>query len=178
LQESYFSFSKGCTYRRAPLLLFICAAMASIARADEDAFSVLYRFQPPNPTAGASPLGSQPDSRPVLVSDHALYGMTLDGGINSTAVIYRFDLQSHQYAVPPTFSALDSNGGNSDGAYPGVALTRSPCDVFYGMATSGGQSGNGTIFKITKSGEFNVLHTFSALDANAHNEDGRIHYAP
>ena len=40
------------------------------------------------------------------------------------------------------------------------------------MAYLGGPNGNGTIFKITTSGEFTVLHAFSALDANGHNEDG------
>src|SRR6202049_5046276 len=154
------------------LILLISATMTTGARADADDFSSLYRFQPPDPNTGASPLGSQPDSRPVLGSDHAVYGMTLDGGSNGTGVIYRFDLQSHQYALLHTFSVLDSNGDNSDGAFPGVALTRGHGHVFYGMATSGGQNGNGTIFKITNSGEFSVLHTFSALDANAHNEDG------
>jgi uncharacterized repeat protein (TIGR03803 family) len=159
---------------RALLMLFVSVTMAIGARGDEVEFSVLYKFQPSDPNTGASPLGSQPDSRPVPGSDHALYGMTLDGGINGTGVIYRFDLQSNQYTVLHTFSALDSNGDNSDGAFPGVALTRGPGDVFYGMATSGGQNGNGTIFKITKSGEFTVLHTFTALDANAHNEDGAV----
>ena len=53
-----------------------------------------------------------------------------------------------------------------------MRLTRGPDDVFYGMASFGGQNGNGTIFKINASGEFTVLHTFSALDVNAHNEDG------
>ena len=159
------------SYRRALLMLLISATMAIGVHADEDDFSTLYRFQSPDPNTGASPLGSQPDSRPVLGPDDAVYGMTSDGGSNGTGVIYRFDLQSHQYTLLHTFSALDSNGDNSDGAYPGVALTRGPGDVFYGMATSGGQNGNGTIFKITN-GEFTVLHTFSALDANAHNEDG------
>ena len=92
--------------------------------------------------------------------------------MNGNGVIYRFDLKSHQYTVLHTFSALDANGNNEDGATPGVALTRGPDDVFYGMASYGGTNGNGTIFKITPSGEFTVLHTFSALDANAHNEDG------
>jgi uncharacterized repeat protein (TIGR03803 family) len=44
--------------------------------------------------------------------------------------------------------------------------------VFYGTATFGGQNGNGTIFKATRSGAFAVLHTFSGLDENSHNEDG------
>jgi uncharacterized repeat protein (TIGR03803 family) len=164
--------SKWFIYCCVLFVLLMSVARATIARADEQEFSVLYRFQPPNPTTGASPLGSQPDSRPVLGSDHAVYGMTLEGGNNGTGVIYRFDLQSHQYSVLHTFSALDSNGDNTDGAYPGVALTRGPGRVFYGMAQSGGQNGNGTIFKITNSGEFTVLHTFSAVDANGNNKDG------
>lgn len=160
------------TYCSVLLMLLIFANITTVVHAEEDEFSVLYKFQPAYPNTNASPLGSQPDSRPVLGSDDAVYGMTLDGGNNGTGVIYRFDLESHQYKVLHTFSALDSNGNNSDGAYPGVALTRGPGDVFYGMAQFGGQNGNGTIFKITQSGEFSVRHTFSALDASAHNEDG------
>jgi uncharacterized repeat protein (TIGR03803 family) len=40
------------------------------------------------------------------------------------------------------------------------------------MASSGGANGSGTIFSITASGKFTVLHTFSALNANGNNEDG------
>lgn len=94
------------------------------------------------------------------------------GGNNANGVVYRFDLQSHQYTLLYTFSATDANGYNSDGAIPGVALTRGPGNNFYGTAQFGGQNGNGTIFKITKSGEFTLLHTFSALDSNGNNEDG------
>jgi uncharacterized repeat protein (TIGR03803 family) len=98
--------------------------------------------------------------------------MTYDGGVNGNGVIYSFNLDSGKYKVLHTFSALDANGNNYDGATPGVSLTRGPDDVFYGVASYGGKNGNGTIFKITASGEFTVLHAFSALDANAHNADG------
>jgi uncharacterized repeat protein (TIGR03803 family) len=40
------------------------------------------------------------------------------------------------------------------------------------MAFLGGANGKGTIFKVTTSGEFTVLHAFSGLDANGHNQDG------
>ena len=158
-------------YCRSLLLLIMCTMFIGAGR-DRIGFSVLYKFEAAAPNSFTSALGSQPDSRPVLGSGNAVYGMTSAGGSNGTGVIYRFSLQSNQYSLLHTFGALDSNGDNSDGAFPGVALTRGPGDVFYGMATSGGQNGNGTIFKITKSGEFTVLHTFSALGANGNNEDG------
>jgi len=156
----------------ALVALLLAATMASSALADGTKFSVLYTFEVANATTGASQLGSQPDTRPVLGPDHSLYGMTYTGGVNGNGVIYRFELRSHKYSVLHTFGALDATGANDDGANPGVALTRGPDDVFYGMASFGGTNGNGTIFKITASGKFTVLHTFSALDSKAHNEDG------
>jgi uncharacterized repeat protein (TIGR03803 family) len=152
--------------------LLLAAITASSALADSAKFSVLYTFEVANPTTGASQLGSQPDTRPALGPNHSVYGMTYIGGVNGNGVIYRFDLRSHQYTVLHTFGALDTHGANEDGANPGVALTRGPDDVFYGMASFGGTYGNGTIFKITPSGKFTVLHAFSALDSNLHNEDG------
>ena len=152
--------------------LLLATVTMSCAFASDVNFSVLYAFEAPDPTTLASPLGSQPDTLPVLGRDGAVYGMAYDGGSYGNGVIYRFDLESQRYTVLHTFSALDSNGNNEDGANPGVALTRGPDDVFYGMASNGGKNGNGTIFSISATGEFTVLHTFSALDANGHNQDG------
>jgi uncharacterized repeat protein (TIGR03803 family) len=117
-------------------------------------------------------LGSQPDTTPALGPDGAIYGMTTDGGKYGNGVIYRFDPYFNQYTVLHTFSAMDANGDNADGASPGNGLTAGPNGVFYGMAIDGGANGNGTIFSITAWGEFTVLHTFSALDKNGHNQDG------
>jgi uncharacterized repeat protein (TIGR03803 family) len=158
--------------RGALVALLLAVTTGGTSLADGAKFSVLYTFEVANPNTGASQLGSQPDTRPVLGPNHSVYGMTYTGGINGNGVIYRFDLQSRRYTVLHTFSALDASGANEDGANPGVALTRGPDDVFYGMASFGGTSGNGTIFKISASGDFTVLHAFSAVDANYHNEDG------
>jgi uncharacterized repeat protein (TIGR03803 family) len=157
---------------RAVLLLPMAAMTMGSALADHSQFSTLYSFDPAAPVTFTSPLGSQPDSRPALGWDGAIYGMTVLGGQFGNGVIYRFDRQSHQYTLLHTFSALDANGDNEDGAIPGVALTAGPGGVFYGMATLGGSNGSGTVFKITSSGAFTLLHTFSALDANGHNQDG------
>jgi uncharacterized repeat protein (TIGR03803 family) len=152
--------------------LLMATATVSIAAAQEATFSTLYLFDPLDPIAYTSPLGSQPDSRPVLGPGNTVYGMSYDGGTNGNGVIYRFDLKTQAYSVLHTFSATDANGYNEDGAFPGVALTRGPDNEFYGMASFGGTNGTGTVFRISTSGEFTVLHTFSALDANRHNWDG------
>jgi uncharacterized repeat protein (TIGR03803 family) len=164
--------SRWLNCRGVLVTLLMVGTTASSALAADEKFSTLYTFEAPAPVTLTSPRGSQPDTQPVLGPGNTVYGMTSDGGQNGTGVIYRFNLWSHHYTVLHTFSALDANGDNEDGATPGNALTRGPDDVSYGMASFGGQNGSGTIFKITGSGKFNVLHTFSALDANGHNEDG------
>jgi uncharacterized repeat protein (TIGR03803 family) len=147
-------------------------AHAVSARADDVKFTTLYKFEAPAATTVTSALGSQPDTLPVVGPDGAIYGMTSVGGQYGNGVIYRFDRGQHQYKVLHTFSALNANGENADGATPGMALTRGPGDVIYGMASFGGQNGSGKIFKITTSGEFTVLYTFSALSATGLNQDG------
>jgi uncharacterized repeat protein (TIGR03803 family) len=154
------------------MALLIATTTVSTALADGQEFSTLYSFEAPAANTYASPLGSQPDTRPVLGPGNMIYGMTYDGGANGTGVIYRFDRGSHQYSVLHIFSALNANGNNQDGANPGVALKRGPNDVFFGVASFGGANATGTVFKITPSGKFTVLHTFSALDAYGNNEDG------
>ena len=47
---------------RVLLPLVVCASMAIAARADQNDFTVLYRFQAATPNTFTSPLGSQPDS--------------------------------------------------------------------------------------------------------------------
>jgi len=152
--------------------LLLAVTVGGSALADGAKFSVLYTFEVADPNTGASQLGSQPDTRPVLGTDGAVYGMTYTGGVNGNGVVYRYELGSAKYSLLHTFGALDANGANSDGANPGVALTRGQDNVFYGVAQNGGTNGAGTVFKITASGKFTVLHAFSAVDANLHNEDG------
>jgi uncharacterized repeat protein (TIGR03803 family) len=153
--------------------LFVVALLNTMtAFADVPRFSVLHAFDVADATTGASQTGSQPDTRPVLGADGAVYGMTYTGGVNGNGVIYRYESESGKYSVLHTFGALDANGANSDGANPGAALTRGSDDVFYGMAQFGGPNGTGTIFKITTSGKFTVLHAFSAVDLQKHNADG------
>jgi uncharacterized repeat protein (TIGR03803 family) len=140
------------------------------AHADEVRFKVLHAFDVSDPATGASSTGSIPDSRPAIGKGKAIYGMTSVGGVNGTGVIYRY--HGHRYDVLHTFGAVDENGANADGAFPGVALTVASDGALYGMAQFGGANGTGTIFKLAPSGSFTVLHTFGAIDANGFNDDG------
>lgn len=162
----------ACFSAAAVAVACLCSVAHAYAGADDTKFSTLYTFGAPAAGTFTSALGSQPDTLPVVGPDGAIYGMTSVGGQYGNGVIYRFDRETHQYTVLHTFSALDANGENADGATPGMALTRGLRDVIYGMASFGGQNGTGTIFKITTSGKFTVLYTFSALDANGLNPDG------
>ena len=164
--------ARWLTFAGAVVALVITVATLPSAVAGGPTFSTLYKFEAPAATTFTSPLGSQPDTLPVLGPDGAIYGMTSVGGQYGNGVVYRFDPDTHQYTVLHTFSALNANGENTDGATPGMALTRGPNDVIYGMASFGGKNGTGTIFRFKPSGEFTLLYTFSALDATGLNQDG------
>ncbi len=162
------------TKQIACLSIAVCVVVSlfTTAHACAQTLTTLHKFEAPAANTFTSAGGSQPDTLPAVGPAGAVYGMTSVGGQNGNGVIYRYDPDSHRYTVLHTFSALDANGENADGATPGMAVTRGPNNVFYGMASFGGQNGSGTIFKFTMSGKFTVLHTFSAMDANGHNQDG------
>lgn len=143
---------------------------STCAWTEETDLSVLHTFDVADPASGVSATGSQPDTRPTLGVDGSIYGMTYTGGVNGTGVIYRY--RHGRYGVLHTFSVLDDKGANVDGAFPGVALTAGQHDEFYGMTSSGGTNGTGTLFRISASGHFAVLHIFSATDGKGFNEDG------
>lgn len=151
-------------------LIFVLVSAVGPVRASDIDFDVLHAFDVADPNTGKSATGSQPDTRPAIGRDGAIYGMTYLGGENGTGVIYRF--QKGRYTVLHTFGALDANGFNADGANPGVALTAGRHGEFYGMASFGGPNGTGTVFAVTESGKFTVLHAFGATDSKGTNDDG------
>ena len=98
----------------------LCSVTRASARSDEATFTTLYAFEAPAPLTFTSPFGSQPATTPAIGPDGDVYGMTNVGGLLGTGVIYRFDRHKHQYTVLHTFSAMDANGNNQDGAFPQV----------------------------------------------------------
>jgi len=97
----------------------------------------------------------------ILASDGSLYGTTASGGSGpcqgGCGTIFKIVSQS-------SFETLYSFTGSTDGADPVAALVEGSDGNLYGTAQSMGQNGSGTIFKITRTGAFTVLHSFSGTD--------------
>ncbi len=137
-------------------------------------FQTLYSFSPDldangNPTGNSDGANSQ--APVVFDSQGNLYGTTFYGGANDLGVIFKLNPSNSQLTTLHTFSNVDSNGFNSDGYNPYAALVLGTDGNFYGTASGGGTSGSGTVFKISTSGAFTTLYSFSP-DTGSGNADG------
>ena len=93
----------------------------------------LYSFGGTND--GANPYGAL-----VQGSDGNLYGTT-SGGTNNAGTVFKISTNG-------AFTSLYSFTGGSDGYYPSAALVQGSDGAFYGITGSGGQGGNGTVFRL------------------------------
>jgi uncharacterized repeat protein (TIGR03803 family) len=114
--------------------------------------------------------GQYPYTAPVLGSDGNLYGVTSSGGKNA-GIVYKLTLGG-KITILHTFCS--SNSSCTDGNEP-TGITQGSDGNFYGTATWGGEFENGTIFKISPTGNFTLLHTFCSL---ANCADGGIPVYP
>jgi uncharacterized repeat protein (TIGR03803 family) len=104
--------------------------------------------------------GSAPDSSLLLASDGKFYGTTVQGGSTDFGTIFRIDA-SGNFSTLYTFNGLE-------GCNPHSTLSEGPDGSLFGSAGGGGDAnislGHGTVFKISKSGSFVLLHVFSGTD--------------
>ena len=108
----------------------------------------------------------------LVLSSNTLYGTTWSGGIGGRGTIYKVNIVGSDFSVLHSFSKgaygrdhlgrSTSQVCNRDGAYPEAGLILWENEL-YGTASAGGDTGNGTIFKIATEGiGFTVLHGFAA----------------
>lgn len=105
--------------------------------------------------------GSQPVGGLIQAADGNLYGTTWVGGTLGVGTVFRVTLNG----VLTTLYSLNRNHGGG----PMAALVQASDGNFYGTTQSGGGSqcapdGCGTVFKITPSGTFATLYSFSGSD--------------
>jgi uncharacterized repeat protein (TIGR03803 family) len=112
--------------------------------------TVLYSFT-------GSPDGEHPTSNLLLDKAGNLYGANYEGGASGFGAIFKLDSAGKE-------SLLYSFGSGTDGEYPGSGLIEDAAGNLYGTTGYGGKSGNGTVFKVSKSGKETILHSFTGKD--------------
>ncbi|HTV43320.1 MAG TPA: choice-of-anchor tandem repeat GloVer-containing protein [Candidatus Sulfotelmatobacter sp.] len=104
--------------------------------------------------------GAQPSAALTLGPDGNFYGTTQHGGTNGDGTVFEVTSDGVLTTIH-SFSALNSNYGNTDGAQPSAALTLGLDGNFYGTTQSGGSSGYGTAFEVTTNGTLTTLASFA-----------------
>jgi uncharacterized repeat protein (TIGR03803 family) len=95
-----------------------------------------------------------PNGALLLSKDGSLYGMTQDGGATGNGTVYALD-PSGALRILHSFSR-----GKKDGATPNGSLIEVG-GVLYGVTRAGGAANRGVAFKLTKQGQFTLLHAFA-----------------
>ena len=110
--------------------------------------------------------GANPSAGLAHGSDGNFYGMTYDLGANGYGTVFRISSGG-------SLTTLWSFTGGKDGAYPYAVLVQGSNGNFYGTTSGSGSgpSGNGTVFRISASGNLSNLWSFTG------GEDGAYPYA-
>ncbi len=137
-------------------------------RRDGSGFETLHTF-----TGGAD--GGWPLAA-LTESGGSLYGTTFLGGANAVGTVFRLAPDGSGFATLHQFTG-------EDGAAPAASLREGGDGFLYGAALSGGDSDNGTLFRLAPSGAgFATLHSFEGdtdgsepLAAPRFGVDGRLY---
>jgi uncharacterized repeat protein (TIGR03803 family) len=106
--------------------------------------------------------GNNPVGGLVLASNGTLYGTNTAGGsVNATGTVF----QLTPAGALTTLHTFCTQTGCPDGQVPFAGLVRATDGNLYGVASSGGTVGGGTIFKVTPSGAFTLLYNLCSLSA-------------
>ncbi|MDO9373356.1 MAG: T9SS type A sorting domain-containing protein [Ferruginibacter sp.] len=101
--------------------------------------------------------GGYPRGSLVQARDGNFYGTVSAGTVNNGGGIFRIT-PGGQYSV------IKSLLVNTEGGHPHGKLVQGSDDNLYGLASSGGTLGYGTIFKITMAGQYTMMKSFTKTD--------------
>jgi len=118
-------------------------------------FSILYNFCSEKNCAD----GSSPSAGVIQGMDGNFYGTTPVGGIHRYGTAYKIT----PAGILTVLHTFCSEVHCIDGAYPYGGLVQGPDGNLYGT-TYGGGIEYGTIYRITPSGDFAVIHNFSGIE--------------
>jgi uncharacterized repeat protein (TIGR03803 family) len=125
---------------------FALAGMSYTAYAGV-ALTTLHLFNP-------FPNGSDPTSALVEGTDGNFYGTTEKGGSENLGTVFKITKSGF-------LTTLHSFAGPADGGSPSAGLVLGRDGNFYGTTQSGGSNFSGTVFRISASGAFTSLYSFT-----------------
>ena len=112
-----------------------------------------------------------PSGQLVQGVDGALYGVAGSGGTGDGGCVFRVTTGG-SYKVLYNFSV----SGASDGRYPQNGVVQGSDGFLYGVASTGGASGQGTLFRVSTTGTgFQDLHDFQSSTGDTPNSDLLLH---
>jgi uncharacterized repeat protein (TIGR03803 family) len=121
--------------------------------------TVLYSFTGLD-EVGVSTDGQSPDGRLARDEEGNLYGTATRGGLSDEGILFKVD-RTGKETVLHTFTG-------PDGADPlFVDLIFDRAGNLYGTTSGGGTSGNGTVFKVDRTGALTTLYSFNAAPDGA-----------
>ncbi len=109
--------------------------------------------------------GGYPKGSLIQAKDGNFYGMMSSGSVNNGGCIFKIT-SSGSYTIIRSLS-INTDGGRSQGH-----LVQTSDGSFYGTNNAGGANGYGTIFKLTTSGQYTVLKSFTKTDGS--NPNGSV----
>lgn len=104
--------------------------------------------------------GSLPYAALLLAPDGDFYGTTYEGGDSHLGTVFRLSA-----AGQPAW--LHSFSGGADGSLAYAPLALGSDGAFYGTTVAGGNSGDGTVFRITANGILTTLFNFNRTSGGA-----------
>ena len=143
-----------------------CKGTVFKVKTNGTSFTTLYSFSAASNEAGHTNSDGTTPYGGLLLSGNTLYGTTAWGGTSGSGSVFKLNTDGTGFTTLYFFT------GGIDGACPGHGVLVVSSNTLYGTATYGGQSGNGTVFKLNTDGtSFTTLHTFTA-NAAPSNPDG------
>jgi uncharacterized repeat protein (TIGR03803 family) len=135
---------------------FGCGTVFKLSKTGKE--TVLYSFK-----GGAD--GATPAAAGVMQDAKGnLYGTTYSGGTSNMGTVFKLDTAGKE-------TVLYSFSGGTDGRHPYAGVIQDSKGNLYGTTNTGGVSGVGTVFKLSKTGKETVLYSFTGM------VDGALPYA-
>jgi len=145
------------------IVLLTVLLLATVCFAQPPISQVLAFFCNQNFTS--CPLGFDPTLPPIQLSDGNLYVTTWwagQGSANAGGTVFRA-APSGQGLVIHTFQSSSIGGGFPNGEHPVIGFAEGSDGSLYGVTEQGGAYNNGVMYKLARTGSFQVLYNFCSL---------------